>query len=301
MTPDLDVVGGGAAAAIEVSSPIVITVPHAGRTYPPSLLRQSRLTPGQLRQLEDRHADLLVQSARGQRHQVLIAETARAWLDLNRDPTELDAAMIERRVEPGAGLGAGGRILPIALPGSKVRSGLGLIPRRVPGAGDIYRERLTMAAVIDRIETVHRPWHDAVNQALIQARAAYGMAILIDVHSMPTIRVGQPGYGNQIVIGNRFGRSCHPVLTDVARRFWIGRGWKYGENQPYSGAYTLDRHGRPDDGIHAVQIEVDRALYLGPAGDPVADRVAILADLIAELARQLAVAIESVPMQQAAE
>ena len=250
-------------------SPVVLSVPHAGRDYPPALRAALAVPPALVQALEDRHADTLALAARG--HEIALVQTrARAWLDLNRAEDERDPRIDEgapaRRVPPGA---------------TKLRSGLGLIPRRALGHADIWRRRFTDEEVRDRIARDHRPYHAAVADALAAARARFGIAVLLDVHSMPP-----PDGGARIVIGDRFGRSA--AARFVARIEGEAGGHRSALNAPYAGGYILDRHADPAKGVHALQLEIDRTLYLDARRDRpgagFAGTAAMLRRMIAALA-----------------
>ncbi|WP_156679575.1 N-formylglutamate amidohydrolase [Sphingomonas profundi] len=231
------------------ATPLVFSVPHAGRHYPPDLIAASLLPVEALAALEDRHADLLAEGLPALGATGFVARHARAWIDLNRDERELDPAMLAAPPRPG-------RLVSSA----KVRGGLGLIPRRILGAGDIWSQRLADADVDARIAGDHRPWHAAIAAALHAARARFGVALLIDLHSMPPLSVG----GARIVIGDRHGRSSAPHLVDRLRTVVEAAGRPVALNLPYAGGHTVERHGRPRAGIHAIQVEIDRSLYLAP-------------------------------------
>ncbi|MDB5682750.1 MAG: N-formylglutamate amidohydrolase [Sphingomonas bacterium] len=232
-------------------SPVVLSVPHAGRDYPEALLANATVPRERLEGLEDRLVDALIGDAVAGGAAALIARPARCWLDLNRDEREIDPAMIDPP--------------PLAhnvLQSAKLRGGLGLIPRRMAGARELWRAPLPAAELEARITGHHRPYHAAITAALDRARHRFGAALLMDCHSMPPIN-GQPFRSTpQVVIGDRFGRTAAPHLVDrlvdVAER----AGFVTTRNAPYAGGHTLDRHGRPRRGVHAVQIEIDRTLYL---------------------------------------
>jgi N-formylglutamate amidohydrolase len=260
--------GGGVPA-----SPVVLSVPHAGREYPLALRAALRVPVSTLRTLEDRHVDQLVLAARGS-ETLLVQRMPRAWIDLNRAEHERDP-----RLDDGAN--------PAALPqlSAKVRSGLGLVPRRTLGI-DIWRRRLDADEVMARIMADYRPYHAALAAALVAARAQFGTAILLDLHSMPSL--GPRGGDAAIVLGDRFGRSAsaryvHRLEAEVA-----AAGLPHAVNTPYAGGHILDRHAHPAQGIHAIQIEIDRARYLdrrgnerGPGFDAMA---AMLRNMIAAVA-----------------
>ncbi len=219
-------------------------MPHAGRDYPLALRAALRVPLTSLLPLEDRHVDRVALEARTGEI-MLVQRLPRAWIDLNRGEDERDP-----RVDEGA---------PAALPpqqSAKLRSGLGLVPRRASGAGEIWRRRFPADDIAARIARDHRPYHDALSDILAATRAAFGIAVLVDLHSMPPID------GAQVVIGDRFGRSCGARFVARVEAECAALDIGSAVNTPYAGGHILDRQGAPDRGIHAVQIELDRALYL---------------------------------------
>ncbi|MET0376017.1 MAG: N-formylglutamate amidohydrolase [Rhizorhabdus sp.] len=232
-------------------SPVLLAVPHAGRVYPPALLEAARVPIERLRALEDRYADRLVELAVEDGATAIIAHMARAAIDLNRDPREIDPAMIEERIS------AEGLLL-----SGKVRAGLGLFPRRLPACGELWRGRISMQEADRRIAIAHTPYHQAIAERLEAIRAIFGVAMLIDCHSMPPLPVRQAGGPVRVVIGDRFGAGASAAVVDVAMAVIEGAGLRVARNHPYAGGYTLDRHGRPRRHVHAIQIEYDRSLYL---------------------------------------
>ena len=276
------------------ASPLIVSVPHAGQVYPAALLAASALRADALAALEDRLADRLAADLPGLGATLFVARHARAWIDLNRDEREIDPAMIAPTPRPG-------RLLVTA----RVRGGLGLVPRRIAGMGDIYRRRLSEAEVRARIVGDHAPWHEAIAGALAAAHARFGIACLLDLHSMPPL----PGDPNgepppRIVIGDRNGQSCSGPIADRLRSL-ASEGCRHvALNRPYAGAYTLERHGRPAAGIHAVQVEIDRSLYLSAGlrspGDGLAATQALVTKMAAGL-RDLLAAAAAPPHALAAE
>ncbi|MEL6486135.1 MAG: N-formylglutamate amidohydrolase, partial [Pseudomonadota bacterium] len=170
----------------------------------------------------------------------------------------------------------------------RARSGLGLVPRRLPGFGEIWRAPLPREELDARIDLIHRPYHEFLTQELERIRGAWGAALLLDLHSMPPLRQ-QPGQTRapQIVLGDRFGASCSASLLSRAFRYLEAAGCEAAHNRPYSGGYVLDRHAAPSRGIHAIQIEVCRAAYLDEALSETSDGLKPLADMLAGLAREL--------------
>jgi N-formylglutamate amidohydrolase len=237
----LDATGGGRSA-------LVFASPHSGRHYPGALLAATRLALRDLRRCEDPHVDTLVApAARAVGAAWLRATHARAWLDVNRAADELDPAMLAL---PRAGPWRASR---------RAELGLGVIPRDAGPAGRIYRHRLSHAEVEARIQRLHAPWHRRLEALLAAARSRHGLALLVDWHSMPP----QPGPAvPDVVLGDLHGRSAHPGLVALAEQVLAGQGLRVARNMPYAGAWTLERHGAPDAGIHAIQIEIDRRLYL---------------------------------------
>jgi N-formylglutamate amidohydrolase len=238
-----------------ISSPVFISVPHAGRAYPEEILALSRLSIPDLSILEDRHADALVEAALASGHHALIATIARAWVDLNRAEDEIDSAWInpkDRAAVPSRST-------------AKVRGGLGVIPTRLATAGEIWRKPLTAVDILRRIDEFHRPYHHAVREALYQRRQIFGTALLIDLHSMPPVRSERGEAAPHIVIGDLFRRSADPHLVDLVRAECDAAGFICAYNMPYAGGATLERHSRPTQGLHAIQVEIDRRLYLDSA------------------------------------
>ncbi len=229
-------------------SPVVVSVPHAGRDYPRELVEALRVPLPALLPLEDRYIDAIGLSAR-RGETMIVARRPRAWIDLNRSERERDPL-----VDDGAS--------PLAAPqpSIKLRSGLGLVPRRVAPAGDLWRGRFAGEAIDRRIVEDHRPYHAALAASLAAARDRFGTAILIDLHSMPTLGTGEP----QIILGDRFGRAASDAVVAVAEAAVRRHGLTTARNAPYAGGHILERQGNPAVGIHAIQVEIDRLLYLDP-------------------------------------
>jgi len=232
--------------------------------------------------------DRLVWRAAASGAATLIALAPRAEIDLNRDEREIDPAMI---VPPPSSSGL--------VQSARTRGGLGLIPSRIPGAGPVWRQRLPAAELARRIATLHRPYHLALTALLREAHRRFGVAILLDCHSMPA-RAEGAGTA-QIVLGDRHGTTIAPDLIDAAADAIQAAGFTVSRNIPYAGGYITARHGRPASGVHAVQIEIDRALYLAPdmrSAGPGFDRVA---NLLASVAAALAGQALGAPFEIAAE
>jgi N-formylglutamate amidohydrolase len=282
--------------------PVLVAVPHAGRAYPPAVTAKMRDAPLAQLRLEDRHADRLgIAIARETGAALLIAHAPRALLDLNRAEDDIDWDMIE-----------GGRPadLPPPEPGqrsnARARSGLGLVPRRLPGSGEIWRGRLAPAELAARIDGIHCAYHAALAAELARIRAEWGAALLVDLHSMPPLRAGEGEVRAPVVVlGDRFGASCHNALVARALAHLEACAIPASQNRPYSGGYVLDRHGAPQSGVHAVQIEVCRATYLdrhlSEPGAGLPAIAAMLAGLVRELGAETALLGGAEGLRQAAE
>ena len=265
--------------------PILIAVPHAGRAYPPGITTRLRDPGGAALRLEDRYVDRLAHAvAAATGAALLVAQAPRAMLDLNRAADDVDWEMV-----------AGGetRDAPSLAAGPRARSGLGIVPRRLPGMGELWNARLDRAELDARIAAIHGPWHIAVGEALTAIRARWGAALLLDFHSMPPLGT-RPGGGPaaHYVIGDRFGAACDGGLVGAAFAWLAEAGQRAAHNRPYAGGYTLDRHAAPRRGIHALQLEVDRRCYLDAAmrepGAGLEPTAAMLAGLVRRLAAEVA-------------
>lgn len=263
-------------------SPVVLSVPHAGRDYPLPLRAALRVPLASLLPLEDRHADTLAIAARGA-ETLLVANRARAWIDLNRAEHERDP-----RIDEGA------PPIPEGAQSLKLKSGLGLVPRRAGGA-DLWRRRFADEEVRARILRDHRPYHAALAATLAAARARFGVAVLLDIHSMPPLAAGTA----RVVIGDRFGRSAAARFVGRIEGVVHAAGIRSAVNTPYAGGHILDRHADPAANVHAIQVEIDRTLYLdrrretpGPGFHATAALLRSVIDAIADEALPLAAAAQ---------
>jgi N-formylglutamate amidohydrolase len=259
------------------SLPVVLSVPHAGRAYSDELLGAARVPLRTLEVLEDRLVDRLIWRAVAEGASAMIALRPRAEIDLNRDEREIDPGMVTPPLSQ--------RLL---LQSPRSRGGLGLVPSRISGAGAIWWRRLSGAELNRRIEDVHRPYHRALAAMLEDVRARFGTAILLDCHSMPPRAVGGAEQAG-VVLGDRFGTSMAPRYLETAAHAAGRMGFRVARNEPYAGGYITQAHGRPAEGVHALQLEVDRSLYLdeglrepGPGFDAIAG---LIAAITASLAR----------------
>lgn len=260
--------------------PVLLSVPHAGRVYRPEIMNNLQIPARHLLRLEDRYADRLVTSAIETGFAAIVAHEPRAWIDLNRNKTEIDVAWVE-----------GVNAQDVPQPSVKVRGGLGLVPTRLGGIGNLWRQKWQWHDIQDRIDKVHTPYHDGITAILCEMRDRFGAAILLDIHSMPP-SPPQMGVGPlDLVIGDRFGRSSNSRYSDMVMGFFEREGMNVRLNNPYAGGFVLDRHGDPERAVHAIQIEVDRRCYLDTQLLEPGRRLPQITELIKGIAQMLATEI----------
>jgi N-formylglutamate amidohydrolase len=228
------------------TSPFIFASPHSGRLYPPSFARQSRLDPVTLRKSEDAFVDELFADVPLLGAPLLAARFPRAFVDVNRAPGEIDPAMFDAPLHSV-----------IAPRTPRVAAGLGVIPRIVRDGVEIYGARLPAREAHFRLENFYRPYHAALDKLVSDTRSLFGIAIVIDCHSMPP-----PSRGSDIVIGDCYGEAAAAELIVASQRALVEQGFAIARNTPYAGGYTTNLYGKPESGLHALQIEISRALYL---------------------------------------
>ena len=235
--------------------PFVFNSPHSGRNYRPEFLAQIRLDRTAIRRSEDYRVDELFSSAVRQGSPLLVAHFPRAYLDVNREPYELDPAMFCDRLPAYANTRS-----------VRVAGGLGTVARIVSETEEIYSHRLTSAEALERIETIYKPYHHTLRNLLAQTHRRFGHAVLVDCHSMPSAREGSSRRARpDFVLGDRYGTSCAESVTWAACEFLTALGYEVEINKPYAGGFITEHYGRPDMGLHAIQIEINRALYMNEA------------------------------------
>jgi N-formylglutamate amidohydrolase len=259
-------------------SPVIVSVPHAGRLYPPEILAAARVGQADLERLEDSWCDLIAAGAVGAGATVVQAMWARAVADCNRGEGQMAPGEVAMSMRAQ-----------FSAPGRKERAGLGVVPTRLADCGPLWKKPIDQVALQWRLQSIHRPYHAALADALAAARDRFGYAILLDLHSMPSIPVGQPGHGARIVIGDHFGVTSGEWLVDVVMAAADRLNEPVSRNQPYAGGHIIRTHGNPGQAIHAVQIEIDRRLYLTADRQPDSARVERMArwfaDLVSEVIR----------------
>ncbi|MEY2943814.1 MAG: hypothetical protein RLY97_1828 [Pseudomonadota bacterium] len=277
--------------------PILIAVPHAGRAYPTSLLERMRHPGFVAQRLEDRYVDLLAEEvARETGASLLVAQAPRAMIDLNRASDDVDWDMIGDRFENPStspfSQDVGCYTPHKLLSGRRAKSGLGLIPRRLPGLGELWKRRHNSAELTARISGIHAPYHDCLAASLRELRRRWGAVLLIDLHSMPSLTLHGGHPAPEFVVGDRFGSSCHGTLIAHAFSYFAEMRRGTAHNRPYAGGYVLERHADAKHGFHAFQLEIDRASYLDSrlleCGDGFADMANLLIGLVRRLAGEVA-------------
>lgn len=257
--------------------PFLYDAPHSGRAYPASFLARSRLDAATIRRSEDAHVDTLFEGAVAAGAAMMRARFPRAYLDVNREPLELDPRMFLGRLPVGANIRS-----------IRARNGLGTVPRIVTERDEIYRGPIPVEEALDRITTVYEPYHATLRRALRRIRATFGLVVLIDCHSMPSFPAGRRESEIDVVLGDRNGTSCHPALTDVVSALLRAAGYRVARNRPYAGGYVTEHYGRPAEGVHALQIELSRTLYMDEATLEKTAGFARLAADVERLVRDLA-------------
>ena len=263
--------------------PLIVASPHSGSNYPVEFVAASRLDPLALRRSEDSFVDELFAAAPRLGAPLLSARFARAYLDVNREPYELDPTMF---ADP----------LPnfVNAVSPRVRMGLGTIARIVANGEEIYADKLRFSDAQHRIETLYHPYHQTLHRLILETEALFGGYVLVDCHSMPSVAGSICGSGAaDIVLGDCHGTACAPAIREVARRFFAARGFAVAINAPYAGGYTTEHYGDPPRRRHALQVEINRALYMDERSYRRKPRFARLVADLAELLQQLSRAAEA--------
>ncbi len=264
------------------ATPLIFASPHSGGFYPADMLAAVAVEESVMRRSEDVLVDSLVAFGPVVGAHAIRSRFGRAYIDLNRHPWELDPSMFDGDLPDYAQ----GRT-------ARVAAGLGAIARTAGEGQKIYARKLTFEEAQWRVETAHRPYHDALSGLIDQAREIFGLAILIDWHSMPaaaarTVVTPRFGKGCDFVLGDRFGSACAPGLTRMVEKALEAQGFRVVRNMPYAGGYTTEHYGQPSRGVHALQIEIDRALYWDEAARQPTEGLIVLKQAVARLSKQLA-------------
>jgi len=236
----------------EGSSPVIFNSPHSGRVYPRNFLSASKLDLAALRRSEDFFVDELIAGVVRRGHPVMRAHFPRCYVDVNREPYELDPRMFEGRLPSFANTRS-----------MRVAGGLGTVARVVGDAQEIYDQRLPVDDALRRIETLYKPYHRALRRLFTRVHRDFGAAVLIDCHSMPsTAGVKDDRPRADVVLGDRYGTSCAGVVSDVIDATLRALGYTVSRNKPYAGGFITEHYGNPAAGLHAIQVELNRSLYM---------------------------------------
>ena len=235
-------------APARLGVPLVVSSPHSGRDYPVAFLAASRLNLRQLRRSEDSFVEMLFAAAPGIGAHLLAARFPRAYVDVNREPFELDPDMFDAPLPDY-----------VDITSKRAAAGLGTIARIVAANVEIYRERLSFVEVEHRIKALYMPFREALGQLIETTQRHFGCAVLLDCHSMPS---GSLDRHVDIVLGDRHGTSAHADLVCAAYESLKSMGYSVVRNEPYAGGAITRRYGRPDAATHAIQVEINRALYM---------------------------------------
>jgi N-formylglutamate amidohydrolase len=233
-------------------APIIFNSPHSGSVYPDEFLSASRIDLPGLRRSEDSFMDELIGGLSGRGFPTVTVNFPRSYVDVNREPYELDPRMFAGRLPSFANTRS-----------MRVAGGLGTIPRVVGDGQEIYRERLSVDDALARIEALYKPYHRALRRLINKAHQAFGAVVVVDCHSMPSIGVSRDEPRRpDVVIGDRYGTSCAPMLADMIEETMGRLGYSVGRNKPYAGGFITEHYGNPASGLHSVQLELNRAIYM---------------------------------------
>ncbi|MEM1287226.1 MAG: N-formylglutamate amidohydrolase [Pseudomonadota bacterium] len=239
-------------APVNQTAPFVFGSPHSGTVYPRHFLEASQLSPRELRRSEDTFVDRMIAGAVAKGAPTLAARFPRCFCDVNREPYELDPRMFS---EPLPGFANTASL--------RVAGGLGTVPRLVGDRQPIYKGKLNVDEALSRVETLYKPYHATLRRTLARTHVRFGAAVLVDCHSMPSIiRTANGNLTTEFVVGDRYGASCAPILSQTIVDALTGMGFTVARNKPYAGGFITEHYGRPAKGIHAVQLEINRGLYM---------------------------------------
>ena len=274
-------------------APIIFNSPHSGSIYPREFLSLSRIDLAGLRRSEDSFMDEMIAHLVARGFPVVRVNFPRSYVDVNREPYELDPRMFSGRLPSFANTRS-----------MRVAGGLGTIPRVVGDGQEIYRERLSVDDAMGRIETLYKPYHRALRRLISKVHQSFGAAVVVDCHSMPSIGVSRDEPRRpDFVIGDRYGTSCAMLLPDMVEDTMTQLGYSIGRNKPYAGGFITEHYGNPGSGLHVVQLELNRAVYMDERRREKGPRFAQVAEDFATLALALGTVPlgELGPFQAAAE
>jgi N-formylglutamate deformylase len=236
----------------DLAGPVLFNSPHSGSVYPAGFLTASRLDIGALRRSEDSYVDSLVGGVVARGYPLMRAHFPRCYVDVNREPYELDPRMFDGRLPSFANTRS-----------MRVAGGLGTVARVVGDAQEIYDQRIAVDEAMRRIESLYKPYHRALRRLFTRIQGSFGAAVLVDCHSMPS-STGQKDERPrpEFVIGDRYGTSCVGAVVECVERTLRAMGYTVSRNKPYAGGFITEHYGNPAAGLHAIQLEINRALYM---------------------------------------
>ena len=236
----------------ECRGPVLFNSPHSGRIYPRAFLLTSRLDLATLRRSEDSFVDDLIAGIAARGHPIMKAHFPRCYVDVNREPYELDPRMFDGRLPSFANTRS-----------MRVAGGLGTVARVVGDAQEIYDQRISVAEALQRIDGLYKPYHRALRRVFMRLHRDFGAAVLIDCHSMPSATGAKDERPRaDLVIGDRYGTSCVAIVAETIEETMRGFGYVVSRNKPYAGGFITEHYGNPAAGLHAIQLEINRALYM---------------------------------------
>jgi N-formylglutamate amidohydrolase len=265
-------------------SPAVFNSPHSGRIYPPDFLISTRLDISALRRSEDSFVDELFEGVVKRGHPLMRAHFPRCYVDVNREPYELDPRMFDGRLPSFANTRS-----------MRVAGGLGTVARVVGDAQEIYGQRLSVDEALRRIESLYKPYHRALRRLITRVHRDLGTAVLIDCHSMPSTTAAKEERPRaDVVLGDRYGTSCAPAVSETVEETLRSLGYSTSRNKPYAGGFITEHYGNPAAGLHSIQLELNRGLYMDERRY---ERSASFAQLKADL-EALADRVGNIPLEE---
>jgi N-formylglutamate amidohydrolase len=264
----------------EYRGAVVFNSPHSGRIYPRAFLLASRLDLATLRRSEDSFVDDLIAGVVPRGYPLMRAHFPRCYVDVNREPYELDPRMFEGRLPSFANTRS-----------MRVAGGLGTVARVVGDAQEIYDQRISVDDALRRIDGLYKPYHRSLRRLFTRVHRSFGAAVLIDCHSMPSTAGAKDERPRaDVVLGDRYGTSCVGVISDLIERTLRNCGYSVSRNKPYAGGFITEHYGNPAAGLHAIQLEINRALYMderryerSPTFGKLAAELEMLAESLAQI------------------
>src|SRR6187399_2860642 len=269
---------------VDYRGPVVFNSPHSGRVYPRTFLSAAKLDLATLRRSEDSFVDELIAGVVSRGHPLVRAHFPRCYVDVNREPYELDPRMFDGRLPSFANTRS-----------MRVAGGLGTVARVVGDAQEIYDQRISVDDALRRIESLYKPYHRALRKLFTRVHQDFGAAVLVDCHSMPSAAGAKDERPRaDVVLGDRYGTSCVAAVVETVESTLRAQGYSVSRNKPYAGGFITEHYGNPAAGLHAIQLELNRALYMDERRF---ERSATFGRLAADL-EALADCLAAIPLQE---